>query len=138
MRELAMQVEGACHCGRIRFEAQIDPAAVRLCHCTDCQTLSGTAYRVNVDAPADSFRLLSGQPRIYIKTAESGNQRAQAFCPDCGSPIYAAAAQDPRSYSLRVGALKQRAQLRPSRQIWLRSALSWVTDLREFLPIERQ
>ncbi len=59
-----MKVEGACHCGQIRYEAQVDPQAVRLCHCTDCQTLSGTAYRTNVDAAADSFRLLSGQPRL--------------------------------------------------------------------------
>jgi hypothetical protein len=133
-----MKVDGACHCGKIRYEAQIDPAKVRLCHCTDCQTLSGTAYRLNVDAPAASFRLLSGQPRVYIKTAESGNQRAQAFCPDCGTPIYAATPQDPRSYSLRVGALKQRAQLRPSWQIWFRSALPWVADLRDLSSVERQ
>lgn len=35
-----MKVEGSCHCGQITFEAQIDPEAVRICHCTDCQTLS--------------------------------------------------------------------------------------------------
>ena len=91
-----------------------------------------------MEAPVGSFRLLSGQPRIYIKTAESGNQRAQAFCPDCGTPIYATNPHDPRSYSLRVGALRQRAQLRPSRQIWFRSALPWVADLRELRPVERQ
>ena len=33
----------------------------------------------------------SGTPKIYIKTAESGNKRAHAFCPGCGTPIYAAA-----------------------------------------------
>lgn len=133
-----MKVEGRCHCGSITFEAEIDPHAVRICHCTDCQTLTGAAYRVNVQTPAESFVLLSGTPKTYIKTAESGNKRAHAFCPNCGTPIYAAAAHDPQTYGLRVGTLKQRAQLRPSRQIWFRSAQPWVTDLRDVLQVERQ
>jgi hypothetical protein len=133
-----MKVEGQCHCGHISFEAEIDPNMVRICHCTDCQTLSGSAYRVNVQAPAASFRLLTGQPKTYIKTAESGNQRAQAFCPNCGTAIYSAAPRDTPTYALRVGTLKQRSQLQPSRQIWSRSAQPWVKDLRQMQEVERQ
>ena len=40
-----MKIEGGCHCGGIRFEAEVDPAAVVICHCTDCQTFSGSAFR---------------------------------------------------------------------------------------------
>lgn len=133
-----MKVQGACHCGQITFEAEIDPNTVRICHCTDCQTLSGSAFRVNVQTPADRFHLRSGEPKIYVKTAESGNQRAQAFCANCGTQIYAAARHDPESYGLRVGTLRQRADLRPKRQIWCRSALSWVADLRDLPQVERQ
>lgn len=133
-----MKVDGSCHCGQITFEADIDPEKVRICHCTDCQTLTGSAYRVNVQTPAESFVLRSGQPKIYIKTAESGNKRAHAFCPNCGTPIYAAAPRDTRTYALRVGTLTQRGQLRPSRQIWFRSAQAWVTNLRDVPHIEQQ
>ena len=124
-----MKVEGRCHCGDITFEAEIDPDAVRICHCTDCQTLTGSAYRVNVQTPAQSFVLLSGQPRIYIKTAESGNKRRHAFCGDCGTPIYACAPENPQSYTLRAGAIDQRAAFAPRQQIWRRSALAWVDAL---------
>ena len=31
-----MKVDGACHCGSIRYEAEVDPAKVIICHCTDC------------------------------------------------------------------------------------------------------
>jgi hypothetical protein len=133
-----MKVEGSCHCGQITFEAEIDPDAVRICHCTDCQTLTGSAYRVNVQTPAASFVLRSGTPKSYIKTAESGNKRAHAFCPNCGTPIYATDPHEPRAYGIRVGTLKQRAELRPTRQIWYRSALPWVTDIRDVPHIERQ
>jgi hypothetical protein len=43
-----MKVQGRCHCGKITYEAELDPAAVASCHCTDCQMLTGTAYRVSV------------------------------------------------------------------------------------------
>jgi hypothetical protein len=133
-----MKVEGQCHCGQITFEAEIDPQTVGICHCTDCQTLTGSAYRVTVHAPPAKFVLRSGTPRIYIKIAESGNERAHGFCGNCGTPIYATDPHEPRSYGIRVGTLKQRGDLLPRRQSWYRSALGWVTDLREIPQIERQ
>ena len=64
-----MHVDGSCHCGSIRFEAEIDPKRVGICHCTDCQTFSGSAFRIGVMVPGDAFRLLDGTPAIYEKTA---------------------------------------------------------------------
>ena len=84
-----MKIDGHCHCGEITFEAEVDPDAFNICHCTDCQTLSGTAFRVNIPAPTEHFVLLSGTPKTYVKTAESGNKRLHAFCGSCGTPIYA-------------------------------------------------
>jgi hypothetical protein len=135
--EVAMKVEGQCHCGQIRYEAEVDAAKVTVCHCSDCQILTGTAYRVSAPAPAASLVFRAGTPKIYIKTAESGNQRAQAFCPNCGTPIYSADAQNPQFYALRVGTMKQRAALPPQRQIWCRSALSWASDIRSLERSER-
>jgi hypothetical protein len=125
-----MKVDGGCHCGRITFEAEVDPAKVLICHCTDCQSLSGSAFRTVVRVPAAAFRLLSGEPRIYVKQAQSGKRLAQAFCADCGSPIYGShAGDDPKFYGIRVGTLRQRGELSPKLQIWCRSALPWVGNL---------
>ena len=79
-----MKIDGQCHCGNISYEAEVDPATARICHCTDCQVLSGTAFRTVVSAKDENFTLLRGNPKTYIKTAESGAKREQAFCPDCG------------------------------------------------------
>ena len=49
-----MKVDGHCHCGEITFEAEVDPDAVNICHCTDCQTLSGTAFASSVSDGPDS------------------------------------------------------------------------------------
>lgn len=133
-----MKIDGACHCGAISYEAQVDPEKVSLCHCTDCQTLSGTAYRVTAPARREDFRMLSGAPKIYVKTGESGRRRVQAFCADCGTPIYSADADDPKAYSIRLGTARQRAQLPPKVQIWCRSALGWAADLAPVARIEKQ
>jgi len=123
-----MQLTGGCHCGKITYEAEIDPEAVRICHCTDCQKLSGTAFRVNVQVKKENFHL-QGVLKIYIKTAESGNKRAQAFCPDCGSGIYATTPDNPQLFGIRLGTADQFAQLRPKGQIWCRSAMPWLGSL---------
>jgi len=125
-----MRIDGGCHCGRLGYEADIDPEKVGVCHCTDCQTLSGSAFTAFVPVPKEAFRL-RGQPRIYVKTAESGNRRAQAFCPDCGTRMYASAEKDPQVFNLRLGTVRQRAALPPKSQVWCRSALPWVMDLAE-------
>lgn len=123
-----MRIDGACHCGRITYEADIDPEKVGICHCTDCQTLSGSAFTVFVPVPKEALRL-RGEPSIYVKIAESGNRRTQAFCPQCGTRLYAAAEKDPPLFNLRLGTVRQRAALRPRMQLWCRSALPWAMDL---------
>jgi hypothetical protein len=133
-----MKVDGSCHCGQVTFEAEIDPGAVRICHCSDCQILSGSAFWVNVHAPAANLTLRTGSPKIYIKTADNGNKRAQAFCPDCGSHLYAFDAIEPKAYGIRVGVLKQRAELKPMGQVWHRSALFWVDDIGQIQRVEQQ
>jgi len=121
-----MKVDGTCHCGEIAIEAEIDPCEVGICHCGDCQRLTGTAFRVSATATAETFRILRGSPREYVKIADSGARRLQGFCGDCGSPLFATDADDPSVYGIRVGILTQRRELVPSGQVWRCSALPWV------------
>jgi hypothetical protein len=133
-----MRIDGACHCGLITFEADIDPEQVEICHCTDCQSLSASAFRVVVPAPAEKFSM-KGEPSVYVKTAESGARRVQTFCPRCGSAIYSATADErPTSYNIRVGTIRQRNALSPRAQYWTRSAQPWVEDLASLPRVETQ
>lgn len=134
-----MKIDGGCHCGSIRYEAEVDPAKVVICHCTDCQTLSGSAFRTVVATYEDSFRLLSGAPKVYVKTGDSGNNRELTFCPDCGTPVYSAPAGDGvKVVALRVGTIRQRDQLIPSDQYWFRSSQAWLKNLPTMKKREKQ
>jgi len=125
-----MKIDGGCHCGAIAYEAAVDPERVGICHCTDCQTLTSSAFRiVGFVEPAD-FTLTRGAPTIYVKTAESGSRRAQAFCGSCGTPLWSTAAEGPPDrYSLRIASTRQRDALPPRHQFWCRSAQPWVMEL---------
>ena len=128
-----MKLSGACHCGSIKITGEADPEKVTICHCTDCQTGTGSAFRVSIPIAGDKFEM-TGAPAVYLKTtSESGNPRAQAFCPTCGSPIYSTSpgAGKQASYMVRVGILDQRGELTPKKQNWFRSARPWVTHMDE-------
>lgn len=134
-----MRVEGACHCGFIRYEAEVDPAKVSICHCTDCQTLSGSTFRTVVPAKLGTFRMLQGALKIYVRMAESGNRREQAFCPECGTPIYGGpVGEGPKVVGLRVGTLRQRDLLVPKTQYWSRSSQNWLGDIAAIERLETQ
>ena len=123
-----MQINGACHCGSISFNAEVDPSKVTICHCTDCQILSGAAFRAVVAAPIESF-VLRGQPKSYVKVAQSGNRRAQVFCPECGTALYGSEPENAKFVIIRVGCIEQRARLKPATQIWQHSAMPWLFEL---------
>ena len=132
-----MKIEGGCHCGFIRYEGDADPEKTAICHCTDCQTLSGSAFRTVV--PSDNFRIVAGEPTLYVKTGESGNRRQQAFCPRCGSPIFSASPDPgPKVHMIRLGTIRQRDRFVPKVQLWSRSRQSWVHDFASVRPVEQQ
>lgn len=126
-----MKIDGACHCGHLQFAAEVNPEDTVICHCTDCQLLSGSAFRTVVMTPMASLMLISGEPARYIKTAENGNRRLQTFCGICGTPFYScdADADEPGVAALRLGIVRQRDQLTPRKQNWHRSAQPWLSTL---------
>ena len=66
-----MKIDGGCHCGAIAYEADIDPDYVVICHCTDCQAMSGAPYRVNVPVLLENFTL-RGEPSRYESAPTMG------------------------------------------------------------------
>ena len=123
-----MKFSGQCHCGAIRFTGTANPDKVVVCHCTDCQLFSGAPFRAVVLVPAEDIEF-SGSPKIYVKVAASGNARAQAFCGECGTQLYAAEPNAPKVFNVRLGCVNERAALIPKVQIWSQSAMPWLCDL---------
>ena len=124
-----MNIDGQCRCGKVTYQADIDPERVSICHCTDCQNLTGSPYRVTVICSGDQIRMTGQAPTIYARTGDNGRVRFQHFCGQCGSPLFTSGEGGPDDWGIRWGSIRQRNQLSPTRQIWCRSAVSWINDL---------
>ena len=121
-----IKVNGKCHCGEIEIEAVVQKCEVRACHCTDCQKMSGAPLRAIAVAPANRTKI-KGQPKEYIKIGDSGNKRIQAFCPECGTQLFATD-MERRFYNLRTGFLEQRDELKPKTHVFKNSSMRWIKN----------
>ena len=80
-----MRVDGRCHCGAIAFEAEVDPKSVRICHWSDCQSMSGSLFRANIQASAEGFQgdghergnRLTARDRVFIAAGGSLHIRSR-------------------------------------------------------------
>ena len=79
------------------------------------------------EPPAGAATLAPGA--FMVKIASSGNEMMLAFCGNCGTSLYSGKKDDPSVFNLRLGAVKQRAELTPKAQYWCRSAMPWAMDL---------
>jgi hypothetical protein len=59
-----------------------------LCHCIQCQKVTGSAFTSNILCPRGSFKVVSGDPKKYTFTqSDSGIPFTISFCGECSSVI---------------------------------------------------
>jgi len=121
------QLSGGCACGAVRYRVGGAPLIVHCCHCTSCQTETGTAFALNALYEADRVELIEGAPEPVITPSESGKGQTIWRCPACRVALWSnyGGAGD-RIRFLRVGTLDEPARLPPDVHIYTRSKLSWV------------
>ena len=79
-----MALEGGCACGGVRYRLADAPMFVNCCHCTDCQTETGSAFVINALIEADRVELLGGAPEAVYDDVQFSGKPTLAF----GSPDY--------------------------------------------------
>lgn len=104
------------------------------------RSLSSTAFRVDIPPPETKVNLDHSKTKVYFKITDNCRRRAQVFCPECATQLFAtsdAAIGSGRILNLRVGCIFEREQLVPQRQIWCRSAQTWLAKLAQIEKRER-
>jgi hypothetical protein len=99
-----MQIEGGCLCGKVRYSADAEPVFVGVCHCTDCQNETGTAFNVVVAIPQPALSLQCA-PKTFSARGDRGKEVDRQFCPECGSTITSAPDALPGAAIIRAGTL---------------------------------
>src|SRR5260370_1702986 len=116
---------GGSLCGAVQYESSGEQGFALLCHCRDCQRQSGSAYAAALRVPAAGCRVTKGEPKLYVKTADSGNQVTRAFCPDCGCMLFLRVSARSDLVGIRVGTLDDPSFFQPEADIFVDSAQRW-------------
>jgi hypothetical protein len=119
------QIAGGCLCGKVRYSANAEPAFVGVCHCTDCQKFTGSAFSVIVGVPKAALKI-EGKLATYSKAGDTGKTIERRFCPECGSSIADEASAMPDVVMLGTGTLDDASWVKPGMEIFCDSAQSWV------------
>jgi hypothetical protein len=83
--------QGSCHCGAVRFEAELDLAQPTFrCNCSICRR---TRFWAAVARP-DQFRLLQGEPEL-VKYLFNTRKNEHWFCRHCGVRAYGVGTDTP-------------------------------------------
>ena len=78
---------GGCQCGSVRYVLTTEPIRLVACHCKECQRQSGSAFGMSMPVAKDSLTV-TGPTKQFTRIADSGNEVAGVFCPECGVRIY--------------------------------------------------
>lgn len=83
---MSERIAGRCACGAIRYTTSSEPKFTLICHCRQCQRISGSGHTAQFAVAADDTTI-RGEVRFFEQIADSGNTVSSGFCPSCGSPM---------------------------------------------------
>ncbi len=122
-----MSWEGGCACQAVRYRLSREPMFVHCCHCTSCQTETGSAFAINALIESDQVETLKGSPEPVLTPSESGRGQQVWRCPSCHVAVWSnyGGANDILRF-VRVGTLDEPGAIEPDIHIYSRSKVPWV------------
>ncbi len=120
-------VKGGCLCGAVRYSSSAEPGGSAVCHCTDCQRQTGSAFSVILAVPEDSFTIAGDSLSSFDTSGDdSGQPVHRYFCSSCGSPLFSKVEAAAGKVFIKAGTLDDTSWLDPGRHIWTSSKQPWV------------
>jgi hypothetical protein len=120
-----MKLEGGCLCGQVRYSGEAEPIFTGMCHCSNCQKSTGTAFSTVLAVPKPAIAV-KGTVKTFEGKGDSGNATFKHFCPECGSPVLEEAAVMANVVMILVGTLDDKSAVNPTMQIYCDSAQPWA------------
>ncbi len=106
---------GGCLCGQLRIVATGQPYRVGLCHCLDCRKHHGALFWATAIFPQDAVNI----------TGPFHSYKGRAFCPTCGSSVFA---QSDDEIEISLGTLDAPNQLTPTYELWTDRRETWLPE----------
>lgn len=129
--------QGGCQCGSVKYQHSGDPLTCYACHCTDCQTATGSAFTLSMIVNSSDVRVIEGSCRVNTFD-HNGTEVQRHHCGSCGSALWYMATAMPDFLALKPGTFADTTWFKPVAHLWLRSAQPWVVLDNEAAKFEKQ
>ena len=117
-------VQGGCQCGAVRYTLKAPPITFYLCHCTECQKQSASAFGESVQVRPEDVEVTAGELALFKKQGERSMLHGE-FCPNCGCRIFTKRPSRP-TWNIKGGTLDDCSWLMPAGHIWARSKQPFI------------
>ena len=119
-----LPIPGGCQCGAVRYEIAAPPVTFYLCHCTECQRHTSSAFGESLRLRRADLRI-DGDLACFTRRSNGGSAREGHFCPQCGVRIvHGTTGSD--MVNIKAGTLDDTSWLVPAGHIWVRSRQPFV------------
>lgn len=117
---------GQCQCGSVQYRVVGASATLFVCHCTDCQRQSASAFGMALWIRGAELSLLSGGTHEWVRSLPLGRRMSCRFCPACGTRLFHQVLGQGEFMSIKPGTLSKPLESEPVAHIWTVSKQPWV------------
>lgn len=117
------KLTGNCLCGAVTFEIDDN---FQLCHCTQCQKVTGSAHASNLFTNPESITWHTGLDSIVRYDVE-GRRISNSFCSTCGSRVPFLSLSG-KVLAVPAGSLNSNPTLSPQANIFWPERAGWYDE----------
>ncbi|KAI5464029.1 Mss4-like protein [Mariannaea sp. PMI_226] len=125
-------VSGSCICKKVAYTYTGEPTLKAVCHCRECQKLTGSSYTYNFLIPRENFKWTSGTPKAGKFVQEIGVEVDYSFCPDCGTVLIKQSEADMFKpfFLVQAGTIDgDEFKTKPDAELWTSRKVEWIDAL---------
>ena len=118
------KITGECLCGTVRFSLRDAFSAFYLCHCKQCQQITGSAFASNIFTDPNNIEWLGGEESITTYEHLT-REFSKSFCSRCGSGVpFLNKAKT--SLIVPAGSLNELPSIQPMANIFSSEEAGWM------------
>lgn len=118
-------ITGQCFCSKIKYKITAPIIKSGICHCLDCQRLTGGSSWPFIIVPSNSL-YTEGIFKEISRTGSSGKKVHVGFCSVCGTTLFGKPELWPHIRTISVSSLDDRTLHIPNMHVWVKDAAPWV------------
>ena len=120
---MSERIAGSCLCKKVRFSVANQFKRFYLCHCTQCQKITGSAHAANLFTSPDNIQWTERE-QFITRFVHPSRDFSTAFCACCGCGL-PFVTKSGRALIVPAGSLDQQPALVPNENIFWSERVSW-------------